>query len=220
VPNDCVVANYNLFGQGYGLLSLVASVSQSVSIDFDITCTDNGLHQIVGCGIVQVNQLHVRDQVPIANNWGVATTTTDIEDPDPLLPGRCTTMDPPEICDNGVDDDGDTLVDEEPDTDYDGVNNCNDDDDDGDGFSDALEEYVGTAPLANCPWVVGVHAAWPPDFDNSQDVNILDVLAMKPSFGSSQGEETFAARSDLDASGDVNILDVLSLKPYFSDSCD
>ena len=219
VPNDCTVENFNLFGQGYGLLSLAVSVSQTVSKDFNITCTDNGLHQIVGCAIVQVNQIHVRDQVPVANNYGVATTTTDIVDPLLLIPGRCTTVDPPEICGNGIDDDGDTLIDEEPDTDRDGVNNCNDDDDDGDGFSDAVEEYVGTAPLANCAWVVGVHPAWPPDFDDSQDVNIIDVLTLKPAFGSAAGDAGYVARADLNADGDINIVDVLALKSDFGTSC-
>ena len=177
---------------------------------------------IVGCAIVQVNQLHVRDQVPVANNFGTAFTTTDVQsipNPQLLLPGRCSTLDPPEICGNGIDDDGDTLIDEEPDTDRDGINNCNDLDDDGDGFSDVVEAYVGTAPLANCAWVVGVHPAWPPDFDNSQNVNIVDVLALKPAFGSAVGDASYVPRSDLNADGSINIVDVLALKPDFGTSC-
>ncbi len=214
VPDDCTVEDYKLFGQGFGLLSLAVSLSQTVSKSFSITCTDNGLHQIVGCAIAEVQQTHVRDQVPLANNYGTATTMIDIVDPLLLVPRRCTALDPPEICGNGVDDDGDTLIDEEPDTDRDGVNNCDDPDDDGDGYSDAVEAYIGTAPLAGCPWVVGVHPAWPPDFDNSQAVDIVDVLQLKPVFGSP------SARHDLDASGgNINIVDVLRLKPVFGTSC-
>ena len=99
-------------------------------------------------------------------------------------------------------------MDEEPDTDGDGVNDCDDADDDGDGFTDDHEMVMGTDPLADCAEVVGVHPAWPPDFDNDQVVDIIDVLALKPVFGSP------SVRHDLDASGgDVDIIDVLALKP-------
>jgi hypothetical protein len=220
VPNDCEVENYDLFGTGYGSLSLVASVSQSASADFNITCSEPGVQEIVGCAIVQVNQLHTTDQVPISNNYGTDNGAVEVDGSDPVhTVGSCTTVDPPEICGNGIDDDADTLVDEEPDTDGDGLNDCDDTDDDGDGFADVVEEYVGTAPLASCPWLPGVHAAWPPDFDNRQSVDILDVLSMKPAFGSVTGDANFAARPDLNMSGGVDIIDVLAMKPYFGTSC-
>ena len=221
IAPGCDVAGYTPGGRGFSVDDVPVSVSVLVSVDFDITCP-SGDYTIVGCGIVQVNQLHVRDQIPVANNYGVAATLVVVRSdpvPEPILPGRCSTVDPPEICGDGIDNDADTLIDEGPDTDGDGINNCEDLDDDGDGFSDVVEEYVGTAPLADCPWVVGVHPAWPPDFDDSQDVNIIDVLTLKPAFGSAAGDAGYVARTDLNADGNINIVDVLALKPAFGTSC-
>ena len=223
VPQGCTVAGYTLIGQGYGLLSLSTSVSQTVTKTFQITCSGSGLHEIVGCGVIQIHQ-HVRD-TNATNNFGTSRDLTEVGIPGPdstqqvNTAGRCSSLDPPEVCGNGIDEDADTLVDEEPDADRDGLSNCVDTEDDGDGYTDAREAFMGTDPLAACPLVTGVHAAWPPDVDNSQDVTINDVLAFKPAVGASRGSPFYTARKDLNASNDIDIGDVLAIKPVFTVRC-
>jgi thermitase len=87
-------------------------------------------------------------------------------------------------------------------------------DSDGDGFSDFAEIYMGTDYNDDCG-----PSAWPPDFDDSQTVNILDVLQLKPHFGTSSGDTNYSPRFDLDANGSIDILDVLAMKPPFKTSC-
>jgi len=47
----------------------------------------------------------------------------------------------------------------------------------------------------------------------------LDILKLKPSFNSQDGDTRFNKRLDLDISGTVNTLDILKFKPYFLESC-
>jgi len=223
VPEGCTVAGYTLLGQGYGILQLVPSVSQTVTKTFQVTCPSSGLNEVTGCAVSQISQLHVRDD-DRSNGFGTDRDVTLVGNPIPnneLLntAGRCSTLDPLEECGDGIDNDADTQVDEEPDADLDGVSDCVDADDDGDGYSDVLEAFMGTDPLAPCPILIGYHAAWPPDMDNSQDVSITDVLALKPVFGSVQGGATYDSRQDLDASNGIDVSDVLALKPTFGLSC-
>ncbi len=86
-------------------------------------------------------------------------------------------------------------------------------DPDCDGFEDATEAFLSTDPGVACDDGLGL-PDWPPDFDDSRAIDIIDVLALKPVFGA------ISVRHDLDASGGtVNILDVLALKPVFNKSC-
>ncbi len=85
-------------------------------------------------------------------------------------------------------------------------------DDDCDGFTSSNETSIGTDPNVPCG-----PDAWPPDFDDSQDVSIVDVLALKPVFG--QAAPPALVRYDIAASGDINIVDVLVMKPFFGESC-
>jgi hypothetical protein len=114
--------------------------------------------------------------------------------------------------------------------DYDGVldtDGCHDspgDDFDGDGFTDELEALdLGTDPASACPLTSTPNDEdpdpWPPDFDDSQRVDLLDVLAMKPVFRSAEGDGTYEQRKDLNADGEINLIDVLALKPLFRESC-
>ena len=143
----------------------------------------------------------------------------------PLDPART-----PEECD-GLDNDGDTLVDEgwpnadgdgladcldpDVDTDGDGVANPDDLDDDNDGFSDEQETFMGLSSLAACGPDV-----WAPDIDNNTRANILDALLFKPVLNSTLGiDPNYDRRYDFDANGSVNILDVLRYKPLLGTSC-
>ena len=60
---------------------------------------------------------------------------------------------------------------------------------------------------------------WPPDLNDDQTVNILDVLALKPHFNATYDDPIFSRRHDLNADMWINILDVLVLKPVFNMTC-
>jgi hypothetical protein len=125
---------------------------------------------------------------------------------DPLVSGST-----PEHCD-GVDNDGDTEVDEEPtgadwdidgdtvkdcldadvDTDGDGVVNTLDDDDDGDGVADLTEQALTTDELGNCSTGPS-HDAFASDFDKDGDNDPGDLLGLFFfSIGQSAGEPFYS----------------------------
>ncbi len=87
-------------------------------------------------------------------------------------------------------------------------------DSDNDGFSDAIELFVGTDENLACGPV-----AWPPDFNDDQIVTISDVLALKPAFNSQSDDPNYDSRLDLSADGRITISDVLALRPVFNQSC-
>ncbi len=87
-----------------------------------------------------------------------------------------------------------------------------------DGFSEALEAGMGTDAFDPCADTTTANDEdpdpYPPDFDDNRTINIVDVLKLKPVFG------TPSARHDLNGSGgNINIVDVLKLKPVFGDTC-
>jgi len=138
----------------------------------------------------------------------------------------------PEHCD-GLDNDGDTLIDEGfPDSDGDTVKDCvdpdhpyyTDDDDDGDGFTDEQEQWMSTDELDACndtsnPWDAPMDDAWPPDTDRDGDIDIIDVLKLKCCILTSPGDVYYNSRLDFDADTDVDIVDVLRFKPFIMTSC-
>lgn len=131
------------------------------------------------------------------------------------------------------------------DIDADGLGDACDDDMDGDNWPNTAETSLTTDPAIKCPatgiadgidnngdTVVdeateGSHDettdAWPPDFDDNQEVSILDVLALKPVFLSNAGDGTYVVRKDISPQsgpdGTINILDVLALKTPFLTNC-
>ncbi len=109
------------------------------------------------------------------------------------------------------------------DSDGDTVPDAIDTDDDDDGFSDTVELLVGTDHLDACAHtpVAGDESddRWPPDWDDSQSVNILDVLQFKPRFGSSSSDGAYSPRFDLNIDDSIDLLDILPFKPYFGDTC-
>ncbi|MEX1193646.1 MAG: cohesin domain-containing protein [Dehalococcoidia bacterium] len=218
VPGDCTIAPANF--QLFNVMTLAASTTIIVSETFVVSCSLPGAHQIVVCGRAGPNTLHVAE-VSTYNNFKSTPINVDVDgDTPPRVPtvGCSILGDPPEVCGDGIDNDGDTEVDEEPDADLDGLSDCVDTDDDGDTFTDAIEAFVGTDPLNDCargPF----DSAWPPDFNNTRSINISDVLSLKPLFGSIDGDGVYQTRKDLTGDDRINISDVLLLKPYFGSSC-
>ena len=85
---------------------------------------------------------------------------------------------------------------------------------DSDGFSDAIEQYVGTNPNLSC----GINA-WPPDFNNNNITSLSDVLMFIPSFNSIDGQQNYNRRFDLNTDGKVTLQDVLRMQLYFNHKC-
>ncbi|MEX1195549.1 MAG: hypothetical protein WED85_10870, partial [Dehalococcoidia bacterium] len=89
-----------------------------------------------------------------------------------------------------------------------------------DGFTGANETSIGTNPADPCGFTPGAPTQsenWPPDLVETNSINIQDVLALKPFFGSLVPPTS--ARYDVTPSGAINIQDVLALKPFFGASC-
>ena len=90
-------------------------------------------------------------------------------------------------------------------------------------FRDAVEAFMGIDHFDRCPPAGDVSFAdadvWPPDFNGSGSVNLLDVFAIRPVFGTASGDGTYLARFDFNASGNINLLDVFIMRPYFGLAC-
>jgi hypothetical protein len=89
---------------------------------------------------------------------------------------------------------------------------------DGDGFEDEFEAFsVGTDPTSACAATSTPNDEapdpYPPDMNDDQSVNILDVFEMFPAWLG------VSARHDLNADGAVNILDVFLLFPAWLTTC-
>jgi hypothetical protein len=87
-------------------------------------------------------------------------------------------------------------------------------DDDCDGWSSDDEGFISTDPDAAC----GTEA-WPPDLNDSQMVNILDINIMKPAFFSTAPNPPYDVRLDVRPDSSINILDINLMKPAFFVSC-
>jgi hypothetical protein len=99
------------------------------------------------------------------------------------------------------------------------------DDGDCDGFpghhhshSRGSEAFIGTDETASCPADNG-HAAWPPDFDNSGDVRLSDVVTFGPYFNKHSWHPEYWSRYDLTGNGAVDLSDVVAIAPFFNNEC-
>jgi hypothetical protein len=218
VPPDCAKTptGYQLFNP----IGLPVSQTMTQTRTWDVTCSATGLHQVIACGRAGPVTLHVRE-LSTYNAHINEHFTIEVGGGSPALHTgtSCSILgDPPEQCGNGIDDDQDGLIDEEPDLDADGLTDCDDDDDDGDGYKDINETIIGTDPWNDCPRNL-LDDSWPPDFNNSRSVTIQDVLSIKPVFGKSAGTPGYDARRDLNLSNSITIQDVLAIKADFGHSC-
>ncbi len=84
-------------------------------------------------------------------------------------------------------------------------------------------QKVGTDPLSACAadGTLKNEAldATPPDTNDDQSVNILDVGAMAPACRAAVGDANYEPRLDLNADGGINILDVGVMAPFWRTSC-
>ena len=90
-------------------------------------------------------------------------------------------------------------------------------DTDGDTFSNSLEKYLGTDPLASCP-TGSSHSAFPPDFDNSAKVEISDIVAVVGAYYKDTSSPDWAAKYkkfDLDSDGKITISDISLVQSYY-----
>ena len=100
------------------------------------------------------------------------------------------------------------------------------DDRDCDGFSSAEENLMGTDPADPCPNTPDpndeVDDRWPADLDDSQWVNILDIVQLTPPvFNTSPPNPNYSIRKDFNGDGAINILDIVRLTPpMFNQSCE
>jgi hypothetical protein len=94
-------------------------------------------------------------------------------------------------------------------------------DTDDDNYENFKENYMQTDPLVDCPQVVSKHDAWPPDFNMSRSINILDIVQLTPPvFNSAPPNPNYSKRKDLTADGSINILDIVLLTPpAFNANC-
>ena len=87
-------------------------------------------------------------------------------------------------------------------------------DEDCDGTTTALENFLGTDPNLAC----GVNA-WPPDTTDNGTVNTFDFLLMLNSWQLSTGQEGYIQRADLNGNGTVNTFDFLPVLAVWQLSC-
>lgn len=85
-------------------------------------------------------------------------------------------------------------------------------------FRNDRELYLNTDPFDRCPDNPS-DAAWPPDFDNNTQINILDLQQYNGRIGYGVGDESYVQRLDLDANGQVNIVDLQLFRGRMGQSC-
>jgi len=199
------------------LSAVPVSVDQVVDEVWTIRCSQEGLKTFTFDNSIDVATPYVYDPNPANNSSRKLLSVRD-----PFYPywGDDT-------CD-GKDNDGDTAIDEgwdlsgspaadclDPALDNDGdtLTNDADEDDDGDGWSDADEGFMRTDPMNACP-LDAYHDAWPPDVNNDTVVDIMDVLCYRGVVGG-----LYDRRYDLNADGSGDIFDVLMYRPVIGTSC-
>ena len=92
-------------------------------------------------------------------------------------------------------------------------------DSDGDGFTNAEEDYIGTDPLDACTDEPGDADAWPPDTYIDTRVNIFDLMEIVPHLPSALGDPKYDSRVDMNVDGRISIFDIMALVPFLGTQC-
>ncbi len=75
--------------------------------------------------------------------------------------------------------------------------------------------------MAHCPATAAANDeepdAWPPDADDDQGADVVDVLALFS--GKVLDESAYEPRSDLDADGDLDVVDVVAWMGSMMGTC-
>jgi hypothetical protein len=85
------------------------------------------------------------------------------------------------------------------------------------------ETSIGTDPADACPDTSDPNDEaddkWPPDWDDTQTVNLMDLLPFKPHFNTTYPDPLYDVRYDLNTDNAINLMDLLPFKPFFNLSC-
>jgi hypothetical protein len=96
-------------------------------------------------------------------------------------------------------------------------------DSDGDGYSDTVEQFIGTNPNAACSSTTTPNDeavdAWPPDFNDDKTVDLLDGNVLRNLFNSHTGDGVYQKRYDLNADGAIDLLDAQAIRVPYGTTC-
>ena len=87
-------------------------------------------------------------------------------------------------------------------------------DSDGDGFSDAVENYIGTNVNVKC-----TTNGWPPDFTNDGKVTFADLLQLAGKYNTVAGQANYSLRFDISANGSIGFADLLLFSQNYNKNC-
>jgi hypothetical protein len=86
-------------------------------------------------------------------------------------------------------------------------------------FTDTDEGVIGTDPNVACADGAGL-PDWPPDFDDSQTANLLDLLPFKSHYKATEpSDPLYDPRYDLNLDEVIDLPDLLPLKLFINLSC-
>jgi len=100
------------------------------------------------------------------------------------------------------------------------VNVCGAGDSDCDGFTNAVEQYLGTDPYDNCP-DNSSDDAWPLDMNKDRDISFsFDVISYRGNIGKTVAQYPGVRRLDLNADGDISFsFDVMQYRGQIGKTC-
>jgi len=97
------------------------------------------------------------------------------------------------------------------------------DDDDCDGSTTALENFVGTDSADSCANTATPNDEavdkQPMDTNDDQSVNTFDVVPFIPALNSVAPEPAYTVRLDLNASGSINTFDIVPFIQELNTTC-
>ena len=94
------------------------------------------------------------------------------------------------------------------------------DDTDSDGWTDAVELYIGTDPSQRCSATTTPTVdAWPPDTNNDRSVNLTDIFKFVPMLNTAGPNLPYKKRYDLTMDNAINLSDIFKVVPSLNTSC-